>query len=456
MKEKIFSGGENKDMKVNKKLILGFIFLYVYGITAIDSRPLHILFVVEYFPSSSQIYILNMITGLIERGHTVSIFSLRKNNDRYIHPDIEKYGLLKMVTYGKFPTKLPNYDIVFCQFGGLGKVMLEIPYLSAWLQQRKMVVCLRGFDMMEYVKNSSHINNYLFKKIDLFLPVCAYFKKRFIALGCPEKKIIVHHSAINCSQFFFKIRQKPEKGFINVIFVGRLVRKKGIPYAIKAIAEVIKKHTNVRLTIIGDGPERKNLQDLIRRLKLSGDQARILGWKNHDELVAILNRSHIFLLPSVTPSNGNVEGIANALKEAMAMGLIPVSTWHAGTPELIDNGISGFLVPEKNTLALVNAINYIIDHPEQWESIGLAARKKIENEFEIKKSAQELETIFYTLIDDKKGKENIEKLEETKEEINDAEVISSEIAINAEEQTEAEEKIEDDHVMEEEMMDVII
>src|SRR6266404_8166911 len=191
MEYELFSCGENKNMNVGKKLILSFIFLYVYAVTAIDSRSLHILFVVEYFPSSSQIYILNMITGLIERGHAVSIFSLRKNNDGYIHPDIEKYGLLNIVTYEKFPKKLPNYDIVFCQFGGLGKAILEMSYLSAWLQQRKLVVCLRGFDMMEYVKNSSHVNNYLFKKIDLFLPVCAYFKKRFIALGCPPEKIIV-------------------------------------------------------------------------------------------------------------------------------------------------------------------------------------------------------------------------------------------------------------------------
>lgn len=422
-------------MNVDKKLFLYCIFFYVYAIIAEESRPLHILFVVEYFPSPSQIYILNMMTGLIERGHNISIFALRKNNNTYLHPDIEKYGLLNVVTYEKFPKKLPNYDIVFCQFGGLGKIILNIPHLSAWLQKRKIVVCLRGFDMMEYVKNSPHTNNYLFKKIDLFLPVCDYFKKRFIALGCPLEKIIVHHSAINCSQFFFRTRKKPEKGFINVIFIGRLVRKKGIPFAIKAIAEVIKKHTNVRLTIVGDGPERTNLELLIKKLKLQ-QKVKLYGWKNHSEIVAILNKAHIFLLPSVTPSNGNEEGIANALKEAMAMGLISIATWHAGTPELIDHGISGFLAPEKNSMALAGAINYVIEHPEKWQSIGLAARKKIENEFEYGKLAQELETIFYTLLNNGKpieNKENVEQLPEKdveekieiqEEKIEDQELIS--------------------------------
>jgi colanic acid/amylovoran biosynthesis glycosyltransferase len=351
-----------------------------------------------------------MITGLIERGHKVSLFSFRKNKDSYIHPDIRKYGLLNIVTYEKFPQQLPECDIVFCQFGGLGKVLLEMPQLSTWLEQRKMVVCLRGFDVMDYVKNSPYINSFLFKKIDLFLPVCAHFKKRFVALGCPAEKVIVHHSAINCSQFFFKIRKKPDRDFINAVFVGRLVRKKGIPYAIKALAEVLKKHKDVRLTIIGEGPEREKLVHLIKKLRLDKQYVRLAGWKSQDEIVAALNKAHIFIHPSVTHSNGNEEGIANSLKEAMAMGLISIATWHAGTPKLINDSISGFLVPEKNSDALARAINYVIEHPEKWQSIGQAARKKVEEEFECKNLAQELETIFYTLLDTGKKTEEIQTI----------------------------------------------
>jgi colanic acid/amylovoran/stewartan biosynthesis glycosyltransferase WcaL/AmsK/CpsK len=368
---------------------------------AFESRPLNILFVVEYFPSLSQIYILNMMTGLIDRGHTVSIFSFRKNNDPNMHPYIQQYDLLNHVTYEKFPQKLPDYDIVFCQFGGLGRTLLEMPQLAEWLQQRKMVVCLRGFDMMEYVNHPRQLNKLIFSKVDLFLPVCDYFKKRLITLGCPSEKVKVYHSAINCSQFFFKPRKKSVKKPIIAIFVGRLVRKKGISFAIKAVAKLIKKNHNIRLLIVGEGPERDKLEQLIQKLKLT-KQITLCGWKTHDKVVALLNKAHIFVHPSVTNSNGNEEGIANALKEAMAMGLISIATWHAGTPELIDDNVSGFLVPEKNTDALADAINYVIRHPERWYSIGLAARKKIEDEFEVTKSAQQLENIFYTLLDDEK------------------------------------------------------
>jgi colanic acid/amylovoran biosynthesis glycosyltransferase len=136
---------------------------------------------------------------------------------------------------------------------------------------------------------------------------------------------------------------------------------------------------------------------LAKKLKIS-DKVTFSGWAMHEKVVRILNQSHIFLLPSITAGNGDEEGIANALKEAMAMGLIVVSTYHAGTPELITNGVSGFMVPEKNSNALADSITHIIKHPEIWKSIGLAARQKIENEFEIKQSIKDLEIIFNGLL----------------------------------------------------------
>ena len=81
----------------------------------------------------------------------------------------------------------------------------------------------------------------------------------------------------------------------------------------------------------------------------------------------------------------------------MAMGLISIGTWHAGTPELIEDGVSGFLVPEKNSRELGRKIKYVIEHSQVWESIGHAARKKIEEEFETKQSIRKLESLFYGL-----------------------------------------------------------
>jgi colanic acid/amylovoran biosynthesis glycosyltransferase len=360
-------------------------------------RPLHILFVVDYFPSLSQVYILNAIIGLLDRGHQVSIFSFRHTSDRTVHPKINQYNLMQHVMYEKFPHNLPDCDIVFCQFGDLGQRILGMKHLSEWLQQRKLVVCLRGFDVAGYANNPFEVNHKLFNHIDLFLPVCGYFKKRLIKLGCPLNKIAVHHSAIDCSQFLFKTRIKPKNDCIHLISVGRLVKKKGIEFALRAFAQILKKYPNTHFTLIGDGPERANLELLIKRLNIK-TKVTLYGWKCQEEVIALLDRSHIFLLPSITRANGNEEGIANALKEAMAMGLISIATWHAGTPELIDDGISGFMVPEKNSIALAQKIIHIIKNPKIWQSIGVSARQKIEKEFEIKKISQQLEKLFYKLL----------------------------------------------------------
>ena len=397
--EKIVLKEENNHMTSGKMLLSLLFLLLLHTVGLASTKPLNILFVVRYFPSASQIYVLNMIGGLIERGHNVSIFSFNKNTDHkaYLHPHIDKYHLLDRVTYEHFPKVLPDYDVVFCQFGELVRDILKISHLSEWLKQRKLVVCLRGFDITKYIKHSPFLNKYLFEKVDLFLPVCDYFKKQLIGLGCHSDKIIVHHSAIDCSQFFFTLREKPIDGVIHLVAVGRLVKKKGFDYAIKAFDKVVKKYPQIDFTIVGDGGERKYLESLIKKLKLK-DKVKLLGWKSSAEVAAILDKAHIFLLPSITSSSGNREGIANALKEAMAMGLISVGTWHAGTPELIDNRISGFLVPEKNVAQLAQTLNYIIEHPDIWNSIALAARKKIEDEFEVKKTSEQLEEIFYNLL----------------------------------------------------------
>jgi len=389
-------------MVLGKKFISLLVIMCIQSVMRLETRPLNILFVVSYFPAPSQTYILNIMTGLIDKGHNVSIFAFRKN-DVQGHPNIAKYSLMDSVMYEEFPESLPECDIVFCQSGTLGKKILEIERLQEWLKEKKLVVCLRGGDVTSYgVLNNPGGYDQLFKQGALFLPVCEYFKKKLITLGCDPRKIVVHHSAINCSQFYFKERKKENKkrSAINVVSVCRLVQKKGLSFAIEAISDVTDKYKNVHFTIVGDGHYFKQLKRLVNELGLKR-KVTFFGWATQDQIVKILDQSHIFLSPSIQSTRGEEEGIANALKEAMAMGLIAIGTWHAGTPELVEHKVSGFLVPEKNSKEIAKKIKYIIEHPEIWGTMGLAARKKVENEFEINKSIEELEKVFYTLMDNK-------------------------------------------------------
>jgi colanic acid/amylovoran biosynthesis glycosyltransferase len=271
--------------------------------------------------------------------------------------------------------------------------------LQKWLKDRKLVVALRGNDITNNrLRENPEICAEVFQKADLFLPVCDYFRNLAIQLGCPENKIIVHHSGIDCEKFFFKRRKRPRRELVRFTSVCRLVEKKGMIYAIQAMAQMIKAYKNVQFTIVGDGRLRSRLEGLIKRLKIA-DKVNLFGWGTHDQIIDILDRSHIFLSPSITAPNGDEEGIANSLKEAMSMGLIAIATPNAGTSELIQDGISGFLVPERDANALAKKISYIMNNSLQWEPMGLAARKKIEDEFEIKKLMIELEQLFYKLLD---------------------------------------------------------
>jgi hypothetical protein len=120
-------------------------------------RPLTILFIVGHFPSPSQTFILNQMTGLIERGHNVLIYSFQYHFNASWHPDIIKYGLLDRLMYNIFTGDLPECDIIFCQFGYLGKKIIESPRLEKWLKGKKIVTCLRGADTTSRLKKNPHL-----------------------------------------------------------------------------------------------------------------------------------------------------------------------------------------------------------------------------------------------------------------------------------------------------------
>lgn len=261
----------------------------------------------------------------------------------------------------------------------------------------KVVVCMRGYDITGFLQENPHAYDPYFKSCDLFLPVCDFFTDILVAAGCSKEKIRVVHSAIDCAKFAFKAQRFPTRGSINIISAGRFVEKKGFVYSIRAIARALKRFFSIQYRIIGDGELKNKFIKLIRKLGL---QHKILldGWHAHEQYIHILNGAHIFIAPSVTAENNDQEGIPNVLKEAMAIGLLVIATDHAGNGELIDHGISGLLVPERDSDAIVRAIERILTHPQDWSAMQLAARKKIEQEFELEKENDKLEALLLDLL----------------------------------------------------------
>ncbi len=260
-----------------------------------------------------------------------------------------------------------------------------------------MVTCFRGIDISRYVKQNPHMYDKLLQMGDLFLPVCNYFRELLIQLGADPDKVIVHHSGIDISKFSFNPWPLNPNDSIQCISVCRLTEKKGLKYAIQAVAQLVKLYPNLFYTITGAGELEQELKKLIMQLEVN-KHIKLVGRVSNDQIAWLLEKTHIFVLPSVTAENGDQEGIPNAAKEAMASGLIVVSTYHSGIPELIEDGVSGLLVPERSVRKLAKAIKYIIDHSELWSEMAMAGRKTIEVEYDKEKVNDRLVIIFDELM----------------------------------------------------------
>lgn len=388
-------------MKKRFFLISSLFFIFSAFQLSADKKKLEILFIVDRFLPRSQIFVLNQITGLIDLGHKITILAENSITRAVYHPNIEKYKLLKRVHVKTLPTHKREFDIILCQFGDIGRRFLQTKKELGITG--KVITFFRGLDSRAAKLNNKTYYKELFEKGDYFLAVCQFLKDELIQAGCDPLKIDILHSAIDLTKFIFKIPTPPKKNKpINIVSVGRLVEKKGMKFAIQATDELRKKNMNVELFIIGMGPLEMELQlaHLVKTLGLT-DRVHLVGSKSHNEVIKILEKAHIFVLASVHATNGDREGIPNALKEAMAMGIPVVSTYHSGIPELIQDGISGFLAPESNSKILAEKIEFLIKHPEIWQKICLKAKKIVHSQYDMVKENKKLEKICLKVLKNK-------------------------------------------------------
>jgi colanic acid/amylovoran biosynthesis glycosyltransferase len=404
-----------------------------------------IAFVVSDFPSVSQTFVLNQIVGLMDLGHDVQIFPDQPGGEGKTHGNYEKYNLsnrthyyrlpknklirilqaillickhapshfdvvarsLNVFRYGKRALSLRllfrsipllergPFDIIHCQFGTLGLRALEA--YPTRPRNCRIVTSIRGADITRILKKHPGIYDELFKQGDFFLPVCEFLKERLIREGCEEKKIVVHYSGIDCSKFEHVQGKRVFGEPIKALTVARLVEKKGVAFAIEAVAGLLSKGEEIEYTVVGDGVLRENLQQLIESKGLER-HIKLLGWKTHEEVKSLLEKSHVLVAPSLTSEGGDQEGIPNAIKEAMASGLPVISTFHSGIPELVTDGVSGFLVPERDATSLADALLHLIRHPEMCNEMGQAGRRQVKEKFDTHRLNKQLEELYQRVL----------------------------------------------------------
>ena len=174
-----------------------------------------------------------------------------------------------------------------------------------------------------------------------------------------------------------------------ILSVGRLIEKKGYPDLIEACALLKARGLPFRCEIAGDGPLEEELSQLIASRGL-GDSVILLGAAPQDEIIRKLSHTSVFALACATEHDGGMDNLPTVLMEAMAAGVPCVSTRLAGVPEMVEHGVTGLLTAERDPVAFADALEKLLQHPEQAQQMGQAGLARAQRLFAQEITARQL------------------------------------------------------------------
>jgi glycosyltransferase involved in cell wall biosynthesis len=267
-----------------------------------------------------------------------------------------------------------------------------------------LVVTLHGFDVsasdQDFGRNRSgrrflKRRPRLWQRASYFICVSQAIHEIALRAGYPEEKLVVRYIGIDCEKFSPAPVSGREPDLI--LFVARLVEKKGCEYLIRAVSQLRDRRRNARLVIIGDGPLRAQLEALASTLKVS---AKFLGVQGPDLVRKWMQRAWVLCNPSVTASNGDTEGLGMVFAEAQATGLPVVSTLHGGIPEVIRDGETGLLARERSVDDLTGHLERMLVDRVFWDLCSERAKAWIREQFDIHRCTAGLEEVYDKAIAD--------------------------------------------------------
>jgi len=267
-----------------------------------------------------------------------------------------------------------------------------IPLMKVW--PKPIVVSFHGADAGGYLDQPKYLAamQEVFRLATRIQSRSEALNADLIKLGCPPEKVVLQRTGIPMDDWPCRERPAPEDGAWQLMQSCRFIEKKGLDLTITAFAAVQKKYPQARLVLVGDGPLRPALEQQIGELGLAS-QVTFTGFASHGTLGKHLYNSHIYLHPSRTGTDGNREGVPNAMLEAMASGIAVVATRHGGIPEAITDGESGLLVDENDAQGLAVATLRLIEDPALRQRIALGGREAVGRKYD--RAAQDRELISF-------------------------------------------------------------
>lgn len=214
------------------------------------------------------------------------------------------------------------------------------------------------------------------------------WRDRIIALGCPPEKLQTNYLGVD-SKFFDGKRGQFDP--LSILFVGRLVRRKGVHTLLESLRLLRDQSIDARLTIVGEGPEFEQLQTTAASQNLP---VLFLGKKSPPEIRELLRNTAVLCAPSTTAKGEIPEALGLVLLEAQAMGVPVVATRNGGIPETMEEGQTGFLVDEESPSALTAALATLLGDEALNHAFGRKARAFVCERFDIDRCYHALEDIY--------------------------------------------------------------
>jgi glycosyltransferase involved in cell wall biosynthesis len=339
-------------------------------------HPIAVL--VKRFPKLSETFILHEILALEAKGWPVTIFTLLPPSDTIAHADVArvKAEIVPLPAQGQARQFARE-----CKSRGIRHIHAHFANEPAALAAQVAGKNGIGYSISAHAKDI-YLTPVETLRVNLadarFVVTCTGHNAdylRGIALGVPVSKL---YHGIDCERLC-PDHAKPE-GPPRILSVGRLRSKKGFDTLIEACAQLAENGQDFACDIIGYGPEEAELDDLIAQHGLAG-RVNLLGKMPHDEVVARMRVATLFALPCRIDPDGDRDGIPNVILEAMAMGVPVVSTDVSGVPEVIEDGMSGRLVPPNDPRALASALSGLLNAPQQAAMMARLARNTVVSRF---------------------------------------------------------------------------
>jgi colanic acid/amylovoran biosynthesis glycosyltransferase len=310
-----------------------------------------------------------------------------------------------------------GYGLIHAHFGGGG--VYALPF--ARRHGLPLVVTFHGYDVPLLASGERLYPKYwpyallapaMLRHLTLGLCASVELLEMLRELGVPSARLRLHPIGIDVDRFAARAwgpddgaeppPPPPPPGAAAgeplVAMVGRFVPKKGLVYGLRAFAGVRRlRGTGAgRLVVVGDGVLRPRLEQAARDEGIA-DLVSFPGALPHAEVARILCRADVLMAPSVTTANGDRESGTLVVKEASAAGAIPIATWHGGHAEIVEDGRTGFLVPERNVAALAERLDQLLGDLRLRRRMALAGRAKMRAEYDNRLRVAALEAAYDTV-----------------------------------------------------------